>query len=143
LVCSNEYKYIADVTTVLRTVPLISCRPGDICQVLLNLVVNAAHAIEDKYIDGTRGRIHIETQLLSDAVVLSVTDDGPGVPSEIRERIFDPFFTTKEVGRGSGQGLAISRAIIVHGHGGSLDFETEVGIGTKFSVRLALPGGQR
>lgn len=140
LVCKNEYRYIADVTTRLRTVPLLSCHPGDICQVLLNLVVNAAHAIESRPRLEQRGQIAIETELVDDQIVIRVSDDGPGIPEAIQQRIFEPFFTTKEVGRGTGQGLAISRAIVVDGHSGRLDFETELGKGTTFRVWLPLKG---
>ena len=142
LVCKNEYKYIADVMTELRTIPLLACHPGDICQVLLNLVVNAAHAIESQAREGQRGQIGIETAFLDDEIVIRVSDDGPGIPEAIQHRIFEPFFTTKEVGRGTGQGLAISRAIVVEGHSGSLEFATSVGKGTTFSVRLPLRGAE-
>ncbi|MFT7578868.1 MAG: two-component system NtrC family sensor kinase [Myxococcota bacterium] len=133
VVANSEYKYIADVQTALCQVPPVYCNGGDIGQVLLNLIVNAAHAIEDT---GKRGLITLSTEHDNDSVVIRVTDTGAGIPEPVRERIFDPFFTTKEVGRGSGQGLALAHAIIVDQHAGSLTFETVVGVGTSFVIRL-------
>jgi signal transduction histidine kinase len=140
LVCKHEYKYVADVTTEFGHVPLIACRPGEICQVLLNLVVNAAQAIDDRP-KSVRGQIAIRSKFTGEKVIISVSDDGEGIPDVIRDRIFEPFFTTKEVGRGSGQGLAISRAIVVKGHRGTLDFESQVGEGTTFTLALPLGTG--
>ncbi len=103
---------------------------------MLNLVVNAAHAIADpSKPDGPRGIIRVRTRVDGDSVVISDADNGGGIPEAIRERIFDPFFTTKAVGRGTGQGLAIARTVVAR-HGGTLTFETEVGRGTTFFVRL-------
>jgi len=100
-------------------------------------VVNAAHAIADVVGDsGERGRIEVRTWPEGDEVLLSISDTGPGIPEDIRGLIFDPFFTTKVVGRGTGQGLAIARAVIVERHGGTLTFETEIGKGTTFFIRL-------
>jgi two-component system NtrC family sensor kinase len=107
----------------------------------LNLVVNAAHAIGDGAKDTPRrGLIRVQTQQRGDDVIISVSDDGCGIPEEIRGRIFDPFFTTKEVGRGTGQGLAIARTIIREKHAGDLTFETRIGQGTTFFVRLPVGG---
>jgi len=142
LVCKHEYRYIAEVSTELGHVPLIACRPGEICQVLLNLVVNAVHAIDDRP-KAERGQIVIRSRFTGEKVIISVSDNGSGIPETIRDRIFEPFFTTKEVGKGSGQGLAISRAIVVKGHRGALDFETQVGEGTTFRVELPLGTGGR
>jgi signal transduction histidine kinase len=104
-------------------------------------VVNAAHAIGDVVKDtDRRGLIRVKTQQRDADVILSVSDDGCGIPDEIRSRIFDPFFTTKEVGRGTGQGLAIARTIIREKHAGDLTFETRVGAGTTFFVRLPIAG---
>jgi signal transduction histidine kinase len=97
------------------------------------LVVNAAHAIADT---GRRGCIRVRTAHEGDSVVVAIGDTGTGIPEAIRERLFEPFFTTKEVGRGTGQGLALARTIVVERHGGTLTFETTVGEGTTFFVRL-------
>jgi len=109
--------------------------------VLLNLVVNAAHAIED-VVGRTpvRGTITIATRHDGADVEIAITDTGCGIPEEIRERVFDPFFTTKAVGRGTGQGLALARTTIVDRHGGTLDFESRVGSGTTFRIRLPIGG---
>ncbi len=141
MIASSEYKYVAEVETALGQVPLVNCYAGEVNQVLLNLIVNAAHAIGDVVKDsGSKGRIRIATRQLDDAVEISVADSGKGIPPEIRSRIFDPFFTTKEVGRGTGQGLAIARNVVVDKHQGTLHFETEMGQGTTFYIRLPIEG---
>ena len=110
--------------------PLVTCHGGQINQVVLNLVVNAAHAIADTIKrTGARGKITVRTRVEGERVVIAIDDTGGGIPEDIRARIFDPFFTTKEVGRGTGQGLSIARNVIVKGHGGELDFTTETGQG--------------
>jgi len=134
-IARNEYKYVADVETDLGELPLVTCHVGEINQAVLNLIVNAAHAIHDRA-RGGRGKIVIRTFAEPEYAVISVGDDGDGVPDGIRNLIFDPFFTTKEVGRGSGQGLAIARSVVVERHGGSLTFESERGRGTTFFVRI-------
>ena len=135
----NEYKYVADVETEFGDLPLVTCHAGEINQAVLNLVVNAAHAISD-VVQGTEGRglIRVRTSIQDGAAVISISDTGGGIPEHIRDRIFEPFFTTKEVGRGTGQGLFIARSVIAEKHGGSLTFETETGRGTTFHVRLPL-----
>ena len=142
-VARNEYKYVADVETHLGDIPFISCYVGEINQAFLNIVVNAAHAIED-VIAGTekRGLITITTRLDDDAVLISVQDTGGGIPESIQPNIFDPFFTTKEVGKGTGQGLAIARSVIVDKHHGSLTFESVTGVGTTFLIRLPLEAAE-
>ncbi len=140
MVARNEYKYVADVVTDFSPeLPPVPCLAGEINQVFLNLIVNAAHAISDA-VRGSerRGTITITTARRGDWVEVRISDTGAGIPVEIRERIFDPFFTTKEVGRGSGQGLYIARDIIVAKHAGALTFETEIGVGTTFIIRLPL-----
>ena len=135
---AHELKYVADVVTDLAPLPPLPCHLGDINQVFLNLFINAAHAIGDVVGDsGARGSIRVRTFREGGEIVIAVQDTGAGIPEHIRPRIFEPFFTTKEVGRGSGQGLAISRAVIER-HGGTLTFDTEVGKGTTFWVRLPL-----
>jgi len=141
MIASSEYKYVAEIETALGTVPPVNCYAGEVNQVLLNLIVNAAHAIGDVVRDtGSRGRIRIATRQLDDVVEISIADSGKGIPPEIRSRIFDPFFTTKEVGKGTGQGLAIARNVVVDKHQGTLHFETEMGKGTTFYIRLPIDG---
>ncbi len=142
IVARNEYKYVARIDTEFSTLPPVNCLVGDLNQVFLNLIVNAAHAIEDRFgkCDDRPGRIVIRTAVDGEDVVLSFTDNGNGIPPDVRDRIFDPFFTTKEVGRGSGQGLSISRSIVVDRHEGSITFDTVVGEGTTFHVRLPIHG---
>jgi PAS domain S-box-containing protein len=141
VVATNEYKYVADVETELGELPAVVCDGGDMNQVFLNLVVNAAHAIVDaNRRSGRRGTIRVRTAAEGDDVVVSVGDTGLGIPPEIADRIYDPFFTTKDVGRGTGQGLAIARRIVVERHGGTLTFETRLGVGTTFHVRLPVGG---
>ena len=136
-VARNEYKYIATVETDLGDLPPITCNVGELNQVFLNLIVNAAHAIGAAVGDSQKkGRITISTAKIGDKVEIRIQDSGCGIAADIRERIFDPFFTTKEVGKGTGQGLAIARSIISEKHGGDLSFETEEGRGTTFIVRL-------
>ncbi|MEO8017485.1 MAG: ATP-binding protein [Pseudomonadota bacterium] len=141
VIASNEYKYVADVETQFAEIPLVNCYAGEINQVVLNLIVNAAHAISD-VVKGTpdKGRIKVTTRVLDDNVEITIGDTGRGIPVEVRSRIFDPFFTTKEVGKGTGQGLAIARAVVVDKHGGTLHFETETGKGTTFFIRLPIAG---
>ncbi|HEV3344856.1 MAG TPA: ATP-binding protein [Pirellulales bacterium] len=140
-VARNEWKYIADVVTELdESLPPVPCLPGEINQVVLNLVVNAAHAIGDVVSAGKRskGEIRVATRLDGDFVEIRVADNGTGIPPEVQGKIFDPFFSTKGVGKGTGQGLAISHAVVVEKHGGTITFETEAGHGTTFVVRLPL-----
>jgi PAS domain S-box-containing protein len=141
IVSRNEYKYVAEVETSYGPVPEVPCRAGEINQVFLNLIVNAAHAIGEA-VQGTsrQGLIKVHTAVDEsdpNVIVVQIGDNGTGIPEAIRERIFEPFFTTKPVGKGTGQGLAISRSI-VDKHGGALTFESEPGCGTTFSIRLPL-----
>jgi signal transduction histidine kinase len=140
----NEYKYVADAVTELGELPLVMCHPGEVNQALLNIVVNAAHAIGDVVgSSGAKGRITVKTQLDGEHVAISIADTGTGIPDDIRSRIFDPFFTTKEVGRGTGQGLAMVRSIIVDKHAGALNIDSVVGCGTTFEIRLPIEGRRR
>jgi PAS domain S-box-containing protein len=139
-VTRNEYKYVADVVTDFGELPQVVCNLSDINQVFLNLIVNAAHALHEARTESERlGTITIATRDEGDAAVITVADDGPGIPAEIRTRVFDPFFTTKPVGRGTGQGLAIVRSVVDR-HGGSVQFETAPGAGTAFTIRLPFAG---
>jgi signal transduction histidine kinase len=138
-IARNEYRYVADVETDLGPLPPVSCYAGEINQVILNLVVNAAHAIAERNGAGAeRGTIAISTRVAGDSAVISIRDTGNGIPAEIRHRIFDPFFTTKPMGEGTGQGLAISRAVVVDKHHGTLTFDTELGRGTTFHIHIPL-----
>ena len=140
-VARNELKYVAEVETEFGDLPLAVCNIGELNQVFLNLLVNAAHAIGDA-VNGTgqKGVIRVRTALEKDAVLISIADTGGGIPEDIRDKIFDPFFTTKESGRGTGQGLAIAHSVVVDKHGGTLTFASEVGKGTTFFIRLPLDG---
>ena len=140
-VARNELKYVADVETDFgRELPNIECYRDDLNQVFLNLLINAAHTIADVVGDASAGKgtITISTERDDDNVIIRISDTGKGIPQSIQNRVFDPFFSTKDVGKGSGQGLAIARKIVVEKHEGSLDFETEKGKGTTFIIRLPI-----
>jgi PAS domain S-box-containing protein len=138
-VATNELKYVAEVETDLTPLPLVPCYLSDLNQVFLNLLVNAAHAIADVVAHTSkRGRIKVTSRLDGDHVLISIADTGTGIPEDIRDRIFDPFFTTKGVGKGTGQGLALARSVVVDKHGGTLTFESDTGKGTTFHMRLPL-----
>jgi len=143
VIARNEYKYVAEVETDFGDIPAVRCHVGDINQVFLNLIVNSAHAISD-VVKGkdAKGKIHVRTRHDGDQVSIEISDTGCGIPEAIRERIFDPFFTTKEVGKGSGQGLAIARAIVVNKHGGSITFDSEIGRGTTFRILIPITGAE-
>jgi signal transduction histidine kinase len=146
-VARNEWKYVADVDLDLEpALPPVPGHPGEINQVILNLVINASHAIADKLAtsDDEKGLIRIATRARDAGVEILIRDSGGGIPDEIRERIFDPFFTTKGVGKGTGQGLSIARSVVVDKHGGELSFETRPGEGTDFRVFLPMksPGDE-
>jgi len=142
-VARNEWKYVADLETDFDlALPLISCLPGEFNQVILNLIVNSAHSIGDVIRKGgtEKGKIVVQTRNLFEYAEIRIQDTGSGIPENVRARIFDPFFTTKEIGKGTGQGLAIARSVIVDKHGGSIHFETEEGKGTTFIIRLPRNG---
>lgn len=137
-VARNEWKYVAeliiDQDENMRPVP---CVLNQFKQVLLNLIVNAAHAISDVVgASGDVGRITIRTRQRKNHAEVQIEDTGSGIPEEIRHRIFDPFFTTKEVGLGTGQGLSIVHNIIVEKHGGTISVDSEPGRGSCFTIRL-------
>jgi PAS domain S-box-containing protein len=139
-VATNELKYVADVETQLGDLPLLPCYLGDLNQVLLNLLINAGHAIRTVVGDsGRKGLVRVTTALMAGQLTISIRDTGCGIAPDIRDKIFDPFFTTKEVGEGTGQGLALARSVVVDKHGGSITFTSEVGLGTTFVVKLPLP----
>ncbi|MBL0215965.1 MAG: response regulator [Myxococcales bacterium] len=140
-VTAGAYRMVADVVTEFAATPPVVCFGSELNQVFLNLIVNAAQAMEDR--PGKRGTLRIATRVDGGDVIVEVSDTGAGIPESHRERIFDAFFTTKEVGRGTGQGLAISRSIVVDRHGGSLTFESTVGVGTTFQIRIPIAGPTR
>ncbi len=140
-VARSEWKYVADLVTEFdATLPPVLCLPGEFNQVILNLTVNAAHAIADamKDRDMTKGTITVTTKRDGDWAEVRVRDSGTGIPEHARAKIFDPFFTTKGVGKGTGQGLAIAHSVITDKHGGTIAFETEMGKGTVFIIRIPI-----
>jgi PAS domain S-box-containing protein len=142
-VARHEYKHVAELETDFGDLPPVTCHGGELNQVVLNVIINAAHAIADT-VGPTRskGTIRVTTRRDGNAVVLCISDTGTGIPEEIQDKVFDPFFTTKEVGRGTGQGLAIARAIVAKHHG-SIGFESGIGRGTTFVIRVPIDGRAR
>lgn len=141
IITTNEFKYIADIELDLAANQPVICNIGEIQQVLLNLIVNAAHAVAARIGEsGERGKIRLATYEDHNDFVITVGDNGTGMPAAVRDRIFEPFFTTKPVGKGTGQGLSISRSLVVERHGGQLTFESVEGEGTTFIIRLPIAG---
>jgi signal transduction histidine kinase len=143
-VSTTESKHVAEIETVLEaSLPLVKCLPGEIHQVLLSIIVNAADAIADQmHMTGMKGVIRITTSTIDDCLEIRVSDTGTGIQSEHRSKIFEPFFTTKDVGKGTGQGLALAHAVVVQHHGGKIWFESELGKGTTFIVQLPINGNE-
>jgi PAS domain S-box-containing protein len=137
VVARNEYKHIADVETDLGELPPVTCRKGEINKVFLNMVINATHAIEKK--SAGRGLIVLKTRCDGEHAIVTIADNGCGIPPSVIGRIFDPFFTTKPVGKGTGQGLAIARSVVL-GHGGRIDVASAPGNGATFTIRIPLGG---
>jgi len=133
----GEYRFCADIETNLDVVPPVPCVIDQINQVLLNLIVNSAHAIQSQE-RTSNGKISIRTWCDSSKVYCSIADDGPGIPESIRSHIFNPFFTTKAAKKGTGLGLSISYDIIVNKHGGTLSMDSPQGGGTVFTFSLPL-----
>jgi signal transduction histidine kinase len=145
-VAHNEWKYVAEVKLELDpNLPLVPCFLGEFNQCMLNLIVNAAHAIGDavKSKPDTKGIITVQTRHDGDHVEIRVGDTGTGIPEAVQPKLFEPFFTTKGVGKGTGQGLSIIYGSIVKHHGGTVKFETKVGQGTVFIIRLPLKNQDR
>jgi len=144
-VARNEWKYVAQVETYIDPdLPTIDGYAGELNQVFLNLFVNAVHAIAEKTqgVDGDSGRIRIRARRHGDSVEIRFEDDGAGIPEAIRCKMFEPFFTTKPMGKGTGQGLALARSVVVGKHKGSIDFESRVGKGTAFILRVPIVAAQ-
>ena len=140
----NEYKYVADLDTDFAPLPPVTCVAGSIGQVMLNLIVNAAHAVGDAVrSSGGKGTIAVTTRVDGDDVVVTVRDSGAGIPDAVRPHVFEPFFTTKAVGKGTGQGLAIAHDIVTAGHGGRIDVTSTPGAGATFQIRLPIGGPSR
>ncbi|GAA1796539.1 hypothetical protein GCM10009835_13320 [Planosporangium flavigriseum] len=135
-VARNELKYVADVVLELGELPQVLCHGGDLNQVFLNLFVNAADAMEGKE---ERGEIRISTRVEGPMAVISIADNGSGIPEHLQQTIFEPFFTTKDVGKGTGQGLALARTV-VDKHGGTIEVHSAPGEGTEFVLRLPIDG---
>jgi len=141
IISKNEWKYVADLKTSFeQNLPLVYCSIDQINQVILNMIINSAQSIKEKIEFGTiqKGKITIKTKLVSDHVHIIISDTGKGIPQSIIHNIFDPFFTTKEVGKGTGQGLAIAHDIIVNKHKGAINVHSEIDIGTTFTITLPI-----
>lgn len=135
----NEWKYVSDVNvSASDNIPLLSCHPNVISQVLVNMIVNSAQSIAEKFgtVADKQGKIGISVSSSPDYIEIKVTDNGKGIPENIKDRIFDPFFTTKDVGKGTGQGLAIAYSAITTMHGGTIMVDSVVNDGTVFTIRL-------
>lgn len=140
-VCRNEWKYVSDLTMNLdEGLPPVYCLPGELNQVILNLIMNASQAIQELIGESPeqKGAITVETKLNGKWVETRIGDSGGGIPEKIASKVFDLFFTTKEAGKGTGQGLSIARDVVVMKHSGSIDFETQAGEGTTFIIRLPI-----
>jgi two-component system NtrC family sensor kinase len=137
IVTRNEYRGCAHIETFFEELPALLCNPEQINQVLLNLIVNSAHAIASQK-RSSFGTISIHTSFDSSNIYCRIADDGPGIPKEFRSRIFEPFFTTKSTGKGAGLGLSLSYDIIVHKHSGTLSVDCPAEGGTVFSLSLPL-----
>lgn len=140
-VASNEWKYVADIQTDYDPdLPLVPCLASEFNQVILNIIVNAAHAIADKNAEDSieKGTITLTTKAVDGHAIISITDTGSGMTEDVKKRVFDPFFTTKEVGRGTGQGLAISHRVIVEKHKGTIDVNSQPGAGSTFTIAIPI-----
>ncbi|MDA7978013.1 MAG: ATP-binding protein [Pirellulales bacterium] len=138
-VSSNEWKHVAEISrTYDPDVPQISGYPDELSQVFLNLIVNAAHAIEDQ--TSQKGTITVTTRQDEECVEIQIADTGKGIPPDVQAKMYDPFYTTKEVGKGTGQGLAIARSVVVDKHAGTITCKSDVGVGTRFVIRLPIDG---
>lgn len=143
-VARNEWKYVATIDLQLdQALPSFQGYPGELGQVFLNMIINSIHAIQEKFGKELAGRMVIKTEVQGDHVVVSIADNGAGIPQSARQHIFEAFFTTKEVGIGSGQGLAISRSVIQDRHRGKISFVSIEGKGTTFVIKLPFQSKQQ
>ena len=144
-VARNEWKYVAEIETHFDVdLPAVLCHAGEFNQVILNLLINAAQAIAQILGEGSqqKGKIVVSTRHDDDWAEISISDTGAGIPEAVRSRVFEPFFTTKPVGKGTGQGLALAHTAIVRRHGGKIWFDSEVGKGTTFYIRMPLQSSE-
>jgi PAS domain S-box-containing protein len=142
VVSRHEWQKTASLSTDFdSTLPPVPAAPGELAEAISALLTNAAHAVADAGRSGT-GEIRVSTRLAPPFAEIRIEDNGCGIPPGIRERVFDPFFTTRVVGQGTGQGLTVARATVVERHGGSIEFESAVGVGTVFIVRLPIESPQ-
>jgi PAS domain S-box-containing protein len=139
-VARSELRHVGRVESDLGALPPVTCSVGDLNQVFLNLLVNAADAVAETQAPAAPGVITVRSRHAGDTVVIEVSDSGPGIPDEARDRVFEPFFTTKPVGRGTGQGLALARSVVTDQHGGTIGFTSAPGQGTTFTVTLPVNG---
>jgi len=135
ILVKNETKYYADLMTDFGDIGQISCNISELNQMFLNMIINSVQAIKEQA-RNEKGLITIKTWKDPDWVFISVSDDGPGIPLEIRDKIFDPFFTTKPVGTGTGLGLSICYEIVVTKHKGDIRLESDSGKGTTFTIKI-------
>lgn len=141
VIATSEWKYVAKVVTDYdENLPLVKIIPSRIKQVILNLVTNASHAIDDVITEGELGEINIKTSFEKSHVRINVSDTGAGISKDVIGSIFDPFFTTKEVGEGTGQGLSIVHKIITEDHNGKIMVESKIDEGTCFTIVLPING---
>ncbi len=139
----SEWRYVADMKTdFAEDLPSVNCQQGEINQVLLNIIINAAHAIAEAHDKGEKGTITISTSYQSEFIKIKICDDGIGMSEEVKARIFEPFFTTKEVGKGIGQGLNMVYKVIVTNHCGNIQVESESGKGTRFTISLPVENNE-
>lgn len=137
VISKNEWKHITTIETRLeKGLPMVPCLIDELNQALLNIIINAAQALEESVQKGSKGKITIETSSDAEHVAISISDTGPGIPDAIKNKIFDPFFTTKPAGKGTGQGLPIVFNSIVKRMNGQLTFESKPGKGTTFCIKL-------
>jgi signal transduction histidine kinase len=139
VISRNEWKYSADLETNLDpSLPLVFCQIDEINQVILNMIINAVQAIQEKNPPetGIKGKITISTYMIDNHLHIKIQDTGIGIPEDIRLRVFDPFFTTKGVGKGTGQGLSLAHQIIVQKHQGNIYVDSIAGEGTTFTIEL-------
>jgi signal transduction histidine kinase len=144
VIARHEYKYHADVVLDLAQLPGVPCMPAGVAHALLTLVLNAAEAVAARRAGSAeRGRITIRSSHAPDHVRITVSDDGNGIPAEVRDRIFDSRSTSAAEGQRLGRGLEMACAIIAGGHAGTLTFESTLGVGTTFELTLPLSEGDR